>query len=195
MTGGDPIWEGTDRLAAWGPLVRTEAGLRQQQATPCHSCPAHPHLPLAPTPPAANFSGSGYERNQNGTSALTTAWAQPSGLALAPGGDALFVAGGRGGRRAWRVRLRGCCCQAAPAACMQPGVRGHGLCPALEANLRKPTSRCLVLPLPTNPAPADSESSSVRRLDLGSGGSRLLVGGDPMFSDNLFRFGDKVRQN
>lgn len=40
---------------------------------------------------------------------------------------------------------------------------------------------------------ADSESSSVRRLDLGSGGSRLLVGGDPMFSDNLFRFGDKVR--
>ncbi len=32
----------------------------------------------------------------------------------------------------------------------------------------------------------------MRRLDLGSGGSRLLVGGDPMFSDNLFRFGDKV---
>ncbi|KAI7838239.1 hypothetical protein COHA_007984 [Chlorella ohadii] len=77
----------------------------------------------------ANFSGSGYERNQNGTSALTTAWAQPSGLALAPSGDAIYV--------------------------------------------------------------ADSESSSVRRLDLGSGGSRLLVGGDPMFSDNLFRFGDK----
>lgn len=41
---------------------------------------------------------------------------------------------------------------------------------------------------------ADSESSSVRRLDLASGGSRLLVGGDPMFSDNLFRFGDKVKQ-
>ena len=33
----------------------------------------------------------------------------------------------------------------------------------------------------------------MRRLDLGSGGSQLLVGGDPMFSDNLFRFGDKVR--
>lgn len=37
---------------------------------------------------------------------------------------------------------------------------------------------------------ADSESSSIRALDLRTGGSRLLVGGDPMFSDNLFKFGD-----
>ncbi|KAK9147080.1 hypothetical protein Sjap_006983 [Stephania japonica] len=37
---------------------------------------------------------------------------------------------------------------------------------------------------------ADSESSSIRALDLKSGGSRLLAGGDPVFSDNLFRFGD-----
>ncbi|KAG2443188.1 hypothetical protein HYH02_009265 [Chlamydomonas schloesseri] len=38
---------------------------------------------------------------------------------------------------------------------------------------------------------ADSESSTVRVLDLSSGGSGLKVGGDPLFSDNLFRFGDK----
>ncbi|KAL6964635.1 Protein SUPPRESSOR OF QUENCHING 1, chloroplastic, partial [Sarracenia purpurea var. burkii] len=37
---------------------------------------------------------------------------------------------------------------------------------------------------------ADSESSSIRVLDLKTGGSKLLVGGDPVFSDNLFRFGD-----
>ncbi|KAL1545981.1 Protein SUPPRESSOR OF QUENCHING 1, chloroplastic [Salvia divinorum] len=37
---------------------------------------------------------------------------------------------------------------------------------------------------------ADSESSSIRALDLKTGGSRLLAGGDPMFSDNLFKFGD-----
>ncbi|CAA2997834.1 NHL repeat-containing 2 [Olea europaea subsp. europaea] len=37
---------------------------------------------------------------------------------------------------------------------------------------------------------ADSESSSIRALDLRTGGSRLLAGGDPVFSDNLFRFGD-----
>ncbi|XP_073119373.1 protein SUPPRESSOR OF QUENCHING 1, chloroplastic-like isoform X2 [Henckelia pumila] len=37
---------------------------------------------------------------------------------------------------------------------------------------------------------ADSESSSIRALDLRTGGSRLLAGGDPMFSDNLFKFGD-----
>ncbi|XP_073030200.1 protein SUPPRESSOR OF QUENCHING 1, chloroplastic isoform X1 [Primulina eburnea] len=37
---------------------------------------------------------------------------------------------------------------------------------------------------------ADSESSSIRALDLRTGGSRLLAGGDPMFSENLFRFGD-----
>ena len=73
---------------------------------------------------AANFSGTGNERNQNGTSGLTTAWAQPSGLTLAE--DALFV--------------------------------------------------------------ADSESSSVRRLDLRSGGSQAIVGGDPLFSDNLFKW-------
>nr|CAN64724.1 hypothetical protein VITISV_026725 [Vitis vinifera] len=37
---------------------------------------------------------------------------------------------------------------------------------------------------------ADSESSSIRALDLKTGGSRLLAGGDTVFSDNLFRFGD-----
>lgn len=34
---------------------------------------------------------------------------------------------------------------------------------------------------------ADSESSSIRALDLKTGGSRLLAGGDPVFSDNLFK--------
>ncbi|KAL3690719.1 hypothetical protein R1sor_004370 [Riccia sorocarpa] len=38
---------------------------------------------------------------------------------------------------------------------------------------------------------ADSESSSVRALDLRTGGSQLLAGGDPLFADNLFQFGDK----
>ncbi|XP_011101710.2 NHL repeat-containing protein 2-like isoform X1 [Sesamum indicum] len=37
---------------------------------------------------------------------------------------------------------------------------------------------------------ADSESSSIRALGLRTGGSRLLAGGDPIFSDNLFKFGD-----
>ncbi|CAH9080213.1 unnamed protein product [Cuscuta epithymum] len=37
---------------------------------------------------------------------------------------------------------------------------------------------------------ADSESSSIRAVDLRTGGSKLLAGGDPNFSDNLFRFGD-----
>ncbi|PNT77528.1 hypothetical protein BRADI_1g64267v3 [Brachypodium distachyon] len=37
---------------------------------------------------------------------------------------------------------------------------------------------------------ADSESSSIRGVSLKSGGSRLLAGGDPLFPDNLFRFGD-----
>ncbi|KAK4851350.1 hypothetical protein QYF36_014395 [Acer negundo] len=37
---------------------------------------------------------------------------------------------------------------------------------------------------------ADSESSSIRALNLKTGGSRLLAGGDPIFSDNLFKFGD-----
>lgn len=69
--------------------------------------------------PAANFSGSGYERNQNGTSGLTTAWAQPSGLSLAPGGGALFVAGARG-TGAW---LHGWLAGACPASAR--------LCPAL----------------------------------------------------------------
>lgn len=34
---------------------------------------------------------------------------------------------------------------------------------------------------------ADSESSSIRALDLKTGGSRLLAGGDPVFAENLFR--------
>ncbi|TKY61571.1 NHL repeat-containing protein 2 [Spatholobus suberectus] len=38
---------------------------------------------------------------------------------------------------------------------------------------------------------ADSESSSIRAIDLRTGGSRLLAGGDPIFPDNLFKFGDQ----
>jgi hypothetical protein len=34
---------------------------------------------------------------------------------------------------------------------------------------------------------ADSESSSIRRVDMTTGGSKLLAGGDPTFSDNLFQ--------
>jgi len=34
---------------------------------------------------------------------------------------------------------------------------------------------------------ADSESSSIRAVDLKTGGSRLLAGGDSIFSDNLFK--------
>ena len=34
---------------------------------------------------------------------------------------------------------------------------------------------------------ADSESSSIRAVNLLTGGSRLLAGGDPLFADNLFQ--------
>lgn len=34
---------------------------------------------------------------------------------------------------------------------------------------------------------ADSESSSIRAVNLKTGGSRLLAGGDPVFPENLFR--------
>lgn len=34
---------------------------------------------------------------------------------------------------------------------------------------------------------ADSESSSIRALDLKTGGSKLLAGGDPYFAENLFK--------
>eukprot|EP00898_Chlorokybus_atmophyticus_P009221 jgi/Chlat1/92/Chrsp1S03080 len=77
----------------------------------------------------SQFSGNGYERNYNSRSGSDTSFAQPSGLALSPSGDKLYV--------------------------------------------------------------ADSESSSVRAVDLATGGSTSCVGGDPLFADNLFRFGDK----
>ncbi|XP_025662380.1 protein SUPPRESSOR OF QUENCHING 1, chloroplastic isoform X2 [Arachis hypogaea] len=38
---------------------------------------------------------------------------------------------------------------------------------------------------------ADSESSSIRVVDLKTGGSHLIAGGDPIFPDNLFKFGDQ----
>ena len=38
---------------------------------------------------------------------------------------------------------------------------------------------------------ADSESSSIRELNLSNGGSQGISGGDPLFADNLFRFGDR----
>ena len=38
---------------------------------------------------------------------------------------------------------------------------------------------------------ADSESSSIRRLNVETGGSAACVGGDAFFADNLFMFGDK----
>ena len=38
---------------------------------------------------------------------------------------------------------------------------------------------------------ADSESSSIRKMDLSNGGSSCLAGGDPLFEGNLFCFGDR----
>ncbi|GBG78262.1 hypothetical protein CBR_g26293 [Chara braunii] len=38
---------------------------------------------------------------------------------------------------------------------------------------------------------ADSESSSIRAVNLQTGGTTLYAGGDPTFADNLFKFGDK----
>lgn len=81
---------------------------------------------------AAAVSGTGAERNQNGPTGLTSAWAQPSGLTLVQSGG--------------------------------------GAVPAVLV--------------------ADSESSTIRRLDLTTGGAAACVGGDPLFSDNLFKFGD-----
>ncbi|XP_038878874.1 protein SUPPRESSOR OF QUENCHING 1, chloroplastic [Benincasa hispida] len=75
-----------------------------------------------------SFSGDGFERNLNGSSATSTSFAQPSGLSLSPDFSEVYI--------------------------------------------------------------ADSESSSIRAVDLKTGGSRLLAGGDPIFSDNLFKFGD-----
>ncbi|KAL6132788.1 hypothetical protein ACLB2K_065027 [Fragaria x ananassa] len=74
------------------------------------------------------FSGDGYERNLNGSSASSTSFAQPSGISLSADMTELYI--------------------------------------------------------------ADSESSSIRVLVLKTGGSRLLAGGDPVYSDNLFKFGD-----
>ena len=38
---------------------------------------------------------------------------------------------------------------------------------------------------------ADSESSTVRGCDVATGGGRAHVGGDKLFAENLFRFGDR----
>ena len=78
---------------------------------------------------AAAVSGTGAERNQNGATGGSTAWAQPSGVTFIP----------------------------------------------------HPINQVLV---------ADSESSSIRRLNLLTGGGAACIGGDPLFSDNLFKFGD-----
>ncbi|XP_057961309.1 protein SUPPRESSOR OF QUENCHING 1, chloroplastic [Malania oleifera] len=68
-----------------------------------------------------------------------------------------------------------------------------------ERNLNglSPTSTSFAQPSGISSSPdskeiyiADSESSSIRALDLKTGGSRLLAGGDPVFSDNLFKYGD-----
>lgn len=42
---------------------------------------------------------------------------------------------------------------------------------------------------------ADAESSSIRLLDTRTGGSTLVAGGDALFADNLFRFGDRDGPN
>ena len=59
----------------------------------------------------------------------------------------------------------------------------------------QPSGLALYSPLQNQGLPsllvADSESSSIRLCNLESGAGNILAGGDPMFSDNLFRFGDK----
>jgi thiol-disulfide isomerase/thioredoxin len=90
---------------------------------------------------AAAVSGTGAEQNKNGPTGLTTAWAQPSGLALVAKNNS-----------------------------NNPG------------QISLEDMQVLV---------ADSESSSIRRLVLKTGGASACVGGDlEIFTDNLFKFGD-----
>lgn len=90
---------------------------------------------------AAAVSGNGSERNQNGSTGLTSSWAQPSGLALVSKNTSI-------------------------------------------SNNEFSLENMEVLV-------ADSESSTIRRLNLSSGGASACIGGDPLFSDNLFKFGDE----
>lgn len=108
-------------------LLHSKMALRHSHP---HSWPGLACVQVS-TGATAVLSGNGYERNQNGSSPLSTSWAQPSGLSRD-----LRVTAGAG--RVWV---------------------------------------------------ADSESSSVRLLDLETGGSTAAAGGDPLFADNLFRCG------
>jgi NHL repeat len=149
----------------------------------------------------AAFSGTGAEQNLNGDSGRDTAWAQPSGIGLRADGAVACVLASFGMPQAP-------CCDACaaelgmhvPAArsadCMRRQLAiltcssmhrypaelllWNGGCPAARCKARV---ACRYV--------ADAESSSIRQLSTSTGGSTLLAGGDALFADNLFQFGDR----
>lgn len=119
----------------------------------------------------ASLSGTGAERNQNGATGATTAWAQPSGLALTPSGGAACAP----------TDASICACAPLAVCCTLalPACNGARCCHRVADRWRA----CRYV--------ADAESSSIRLLDTRTGGSTLVAGGDALFADNLFRFGDR----
>ena len=85
-------------------------------------------------------------------------------------------AAGQGGARG----TRGCHCAQHGVPCARSG---RACSTGTGRAVQGVTAAVAACPLQV----ADSESSSVRLMDLSSGGGKLLVGGDPLFSDNLFR--------
>ncbi|KAI3982644.1 hypothetical protein MKX01_031383 [Papaver californicum] len=82
------------------------------------------------------------------------------------------------------------------------GVTRAFSCDGYERNLNGPTSSSSSFEQPSGISlypgkmeiyVADTESSSVRVLDLKTGGTKLLAGGDPVFSDNLFKLYTSVQ--
>lgn len=106
----------------------------------------------------------------------------PWDVAALPGGEALVAMAGT--HQMWRYR---------------GGVITAVSCDGYERNANGPDGANSSWAQPSGLAisadasiayVADAESSSLRACDLRTGGATLLAGGDALYADNLFRFGD-----
>ena len=109
----------------------------------------------------------------------------PWDVALLPGGDVVVALAGQ--HQLWRFSAATRTC----AAFSGDGYERNGNGATGPGSSWAQPSGLAVDPGDSNTLyVADSESSSIRACSLSSGGSALLAGGDALYADDLFRFGD-----
>eukprot|EP00850_Spirogloea_muscicola_P023380 SM000352S13428 [mRNA] locus=s352:43307:48636:- [translate_table: standard] len=130
--------------------------------------------------------GSKGQDYQGGRSGALQELNSPWDVAVLPGSGKVFVAMA-GQHQIWTCSMTDGTCRSFSGDGYERNLNGSR---GAKVSYAQP-SGISIAPGGTEMYVADSESSSVRVVNLDTGGALLCAGGDPNFAENLFQFGDR----